>query len=108
MLTAVSRSRPRADPRELATARRRRRLDSWTRRRAQLPAVEMESRVAVVESAEAVGDHQRRPADHQPAHRVHDPFLGSDVDRGSRLVEQRIGVSFRKARGERDALTLPS
>ena len=41
-----------------------------------LATIENEQCIAVLQRRQPVGDHERRPARHQPVHRRHDRILG--------------------------------
>ena len=55
----------------------------------ELAVVQHEDHVSIPDRRETVGDHDRRPADHQFVQGIQDHALGLGVDRRGRLVEDQ-------------------
>src|SRR6266568_933612 len=72
----------------------------------QLPLVQDEDQVDVPDGRQAMGDHERRPADREPVEGVEDHRLGHRVDGRRRLVEDQDGRALQKRPGHAYALAL--
>ena len=60
--------------------------------------------VAVLQGAGAMGDDEGRPVLHQALHRFDNGFLGPDIDRAGRLVQNENRRVFQERSRQRNAL----
>src|SRR6266545_7108413 len=93
----------------VAPAEQERVLDSGRHVRSHLnksSVFDHQQQVAILQCAQAVGDHESSAAAHETTHCFHDRGLGSHVDGAGRLIENEEGSVFQESASERNTLAL--